>query len=136
MSGTRKPRGRSAGERDSNRVVAGRKSADAPAQGHVCLEPGCGKVCRSASGLVSHRRAAHVQLPVESPTAAVERVLGSVLVTSRHAVLAAQVRTVARALEECDASDVAKTSKELSALMKELLAAAAAKKPEPDWTEE
>jgi hypothetical protein len=106
----------------------------------VCSEPGCGKVLPTASGLVSHRRQAHKPAPVpqppESPTAAAERVLASISIPPRLAVLAATIRQLAQALEECEPTDKAKTSKELTARVSELLGDPVHQPDEADWTED
>jgi hypothetical protein len=116
------------------------KSAAVPAEDLVCSEPGCAKVCRSASGLASHRRFAHPSSAApsipETPSAAVERVLFDLDITPRRAVLAATVRELARALELCEPTDKAKTSKELTARMADLLADTATAGDGSDWTED
>lgn len=108
-------------------------------QAHVCSVAGCGKVCRSAAGLKAHLRAAHpapaAPTVIESPSAAVERVLAAVEITPARAVLAATVRELAKALEDCEPTDKAKTSKELTARMADLLADQTAPTGH-DWTED
>jgi hypothetical protein len=108
-------------------------------QAHVCSAAGCGKVCRSAAGLSAHTRSAHPTPPpsavIESPAAAVERVLADLDITPRRAVLAATVRELAKALEDCEPTDKAKTSKELTARMADLLADSSTPGDGPDWTE-
>jgi hypothetical protein len=131
----RRRAGRSAGPTTKN-VAAKRKSAPSKNQGHVCSEPGCGKVCRTPAGLRSHQRQAHPAPPAkETPTAAVERALRSITVTPKLAVLAATVRELAVALEQCEPTDKAKTSKELTARMNDLLGDGPADDG-PDWTED
>jgi hypothetical protein len=66
----------------------------------------------------------------------VERVLADLDITPRRAVLAATVRELAKALEDCEPTDKAKTSKELTARMADLLADAAPTGDGPDWTED
>lgn len=117
----------------------GSKDAVPTVERHVCSEDRCGKVCRSASGLASHRRSAHptpaVPVVPDTPSAAVERVLADIDITPRRAVLAATVRELAKALEECEPTDKAKTSKELTARMADLLAETSTAGDGPDWTE-
>jgi hypothetical protein len=72
----------------------------------------------------------------ESPSVAVERVLADIDITPRRAVLAATVRELAKALEDCDPTDKAKTSKELTARMVDLLADTDTSGDQPDWTED
>lgn len=114
-----------------------RKSGEPQSQDHVCREPGCGKVCRSAAGFKSHQRQAHAAptAPPESPTAAAERLLSTIEITPRLALIAAQVRQLAKALEECDLTDKAKTSKELTALLRDLLDVGGSDVDGKDWTE-
>lgn len=124
----------------TKRPSKGPKSSVPPVQHHVCSEPGCGKICRSAQGLNAHRRAAHpppaTPAPVETPTVAVARVLAELDITPRRAVLAATVRELALALELCEPTDKAKTSKELTARMADLLADTMTANDGPDWTED
>jgi hypothetical protein len=111
-------------------------SDDATSQDHVCSEPGCGKVCRTPAGLKSHARQAHPPAFVESPSAAAERAIRSVTITPRLAVLAATVRELAKALEDCLPTDKAKTSRELTARVNELLHFSPTGDGTPDWTEQ
>lgn len=138
MSDARSDRARRTKAGTSKKTRSTAKSAEANGQDHVCPETGCGKVCRSAAGLKSHQRQAHAAPPaeVESPTAAAERLLSAIEITPRVAVLAAQVRQLAKALEECELTDKAKTSKELTALLRDLLADAGGSGGEADWTED
>lgn len=101
----------------------------------MCQEPGCGKVCKSAGGLKSHRRQAHPAAEVETPTQAVERALRSLTITPKLAVLAATVRELAKALEACEPTDKAKTAKELTARMNDLLGDGPTNPDGPDWTQ-
>lgn len=115
------------------------RTARRPVEGHVCPEAACGKVCATPAGLASHRRAAHPPAAVvvkESPTVAVERLLASIEITPKLAVLAATIRELAQALELCEPGDKAKTSKELTARVAELLADPSHRPDEPDWTED
>lgn len=66
---------------------------------------------------------------------AVERVLATLDVKPRQAVLVATIRELAKTLEVCEPTDKTKTAKELTALMHELLD----QQPSddgPDWTED
>ena len=118
----------------------GPKSPVPAPQAHVCSAPGCGKRYGTARGLAAHVRVAHpappVSAPIESPSVAVERVLADLDITPRRAVLAATVRELAKALEDCEPTDKAKTSKELTARMADLLADAVPAGDGPDWTED
>lgn len=137
MSADQSPSRRRSGSKTKNSASAGKKSRDAANETRVCQEPGCGKVCKTAGGLAAHRRAAHPTPPaIESPTQAVERALLSIDITPRRAVLAATVRKLARALEDCEPTDAAKTSKELAARMAELLSDARPTEGDDDWTED
>ncbi len=122
MSKQESPRGRRSGAAATKKAKRAAKSRRAAEQDHVCTEPGCGKVCKSAGGLASHRRQAHpVAEDPASPIAAVEAAiagLGGLSVS--QGVLAATARTLAKALEECDPTDKAKTSKELRSVWAEL----------------
>lgn len=125
-----------AGSKTKKSASARPKSEQSKPQAHVCRAAGCGKVCRSATGLKSHQRQVHsAPLVVETPTQAVERALRSVTVTPQLAVLAATCRELAKALEACDATDKAKTAKELKATIAELLGPGTSTPQGPDWTE-
>lgn len=136
MSDKQGARGRRSA-RASTKTPSGKaKRAEAKAQAHVCREPGCGRSFATARGLTSHERQAHPPAPViESPTAAVERALRSITITPKLAVLAATVRELARALELCEPTDKAKTAKELTARMADLLGEGPPDPGKPDWTE-
>ena len=116
------------------------KSSVPSEQPHVCSEAGCSKGYPTARGLAAHVRVAHPAPPepppIESPSVAVERVLADLDITPRRAVLAATVRELAKALEDCEPTDKAKTSKELTARMADLLADAEPAGGGPDWTED
>lgn len=90
---TSKPPKRAATKKSGSK---GPKSSVVVEQTHVCSAAGCGKVCRSAAGLKAHARAAHpaplLPVVIESPSAAVERVLAALEITPARAVLAATVR--------------------------------------------
>lgn len=133
--GGQKRRNRAAATKKTTR---GAKSKQPKAQPHVCRAPGCGKVCRSAGGLKSHERQAHPPAAAheESPIEAVERLLSTMEITPRLAVPAAQARELAKALQECDLTDKAKTSKELTALLRDLLADVAVEPEGGNWTED
>lgn len=103
----------------------------------MCREQGCDRSFPTARGLASHRRQAHPATeapPAESPSLAVERVLATLELKPRQAVLVATIRELAKTLEVCDPTDKTKTAKELTALMHELLDG----EPDdgPDWTED
>lgn len=74
--------------------------------------------------------------PRESATAAVERSLVSVESTPKRAVLIAQVRRLASAIDHADPPDVPKISRELSARWAELIADANPPGEPPDWTQQ
>ena len=140
MSGThRRPGGRTARPTTKKKTTRS-KSAPSPDDGHVCSESGCTKVCKTAAGLASHRRQAHkpapVALPPELPTVAAERLLASIKIPARLALLVATIRQLAKALEECETTDKAKISKELTARVSELLGDPVHTPDEPDWTED
>lgn len=139
MSANVPPRKRSKGPATKKSASKRSKGSVTAVGDHVCLEAGCGKSCRSASGLAAHRRAAHPDPPaalIETPSAAAERVLAELDITPRRAVLAATVRELAKALEDCEPTDKAKTSKELIARVNELLGDPSAQPDESDWTED
>lgn len=136
MSAPKKPKAASKAARSSKTAKRPPKKRQPATQGHACTEPGCTKVCKSAGGLAAHRRAAHrVESTPETPTAAVERALRSISITPKRAVLAATVRELAKALEQCEPTDKAKTAKELTARMNDLLGDGPADPDKPDWTE-
>lgn len=103
----------------------------------TCSAPGCGRPYETQRGLDRHVADKHAEpAPViESPTAAVERALASITITPKLAVLAATVRELAVALERCEPTDKAKTSKELSARMADLMGAGPTTPDSDDWTE-
>ncbi len=140
MSGNQRRSVGRTGQTATKKKSPSAKSAKQADQGHVCSEPGCAKVCKTAPGLSSHRRQAHRPPPVpqlpESPTAAAERVLASITILPRLAVLAATVRQLAKALEDCEPTDKAKISKELTARVSELLGDPVHQPDDPDWTED
>lgn len=139
MSATKSPRGRAPVAPKTKNGAPSKKSRPVKAERHVCSEPDCAKVCPTATGLASHRRQVHrVAAPValiESASQAAERVLASVKITARLAVLAATIRELALALEQCEPPDKAKTSKELTARVAELLADPSHAPDRTDWTE-
>ncbi len=105
-----------------------------------CPDPGCERTYANERTLARHVAQAHPPAPSlkglnESPVEAVERVLADMEITSRRAVLAATVRTLALALMTCEPTDVAKTSKELDARMRDLLELARPADDDADWTE-
>lgn len=123
MSKPETPRGRRSAKSTTKKTSAGAKSKRSGNQDHVCSE--CGKVCKSAGGLTSHRRQAHPE-PEPVELSAVEEVdaaitgLGTMTATQR--VLAADLRLLAEALQTCAPSDKAKTSKELRSVLSDLMA--------------
>lgn len=74
--------------------------------------------------------------PMETAAAAVERSLVSVESTPKRAVLIAQVRRLAGAMDGADAADVPKISRELSSRWAELIADANPPGEPPDWTQQ
>jgi hypothetical protein len=102
----------------------------------TCPASGCGRPYKTQRGLDRHVEAKHVEPEpeVETPTAAVERALRSITITPKLAVLAATVRELAVALEACEPTDKAKTSKELTARMADLLGAGPSTPDDDDWT--
>jgi hypothetical protein len=139
MSATQRPARKKSAAATTKRKPQGKKSAATADPGHVCNEPGCGKVCKSKPGLVSHQRQAHPKTdpaPMETPSQAAERALSSVEITPRFAVLAATIRELATALEQCEPTDKAKTSRELTARVNELLGDPSQRADMPDWTED
>lgn len=102
----------------------------------TCPEPGCGRIYKTQRGLARHVDDKHALVPPETPTEAVERTLAAIEITPKLAVLAATVRELARALEACEPTDKAKTSKELTARMADLLGVSSTQLDgPPDWTE-
>ena len=101
----------------------------------TCTEPGCGRPYKTQRGLDRHVEDKHAPVPAETPTVAVERALRSITITPKLAVLAATVRELAKALEACDPTDKAKTAKELTARMADLLGAGPSTPDGDDWTE-
>lgn len=72
---------------------------------------------------------------IETPSQAAERTLSAVEITPRRAVLAATIRQLAAALESCETTDKAKTSRELMARVNEFLNDAPPEGEGPcDWT--
>lgn len=102
----------------------------------TCPETGCGRTYKTQRGLDRHVDDKHALVPPETPTAAVERALASIEITPKLAVLAATVRELALALEMCEPTDKAKTSKELTARMADLLGVSSTQLDgTADWTE-
>jgi hypothetical protein len=95
-------------------------------------------VYKTERGLAKHVEDKHptVEPPeAETPSAAVERVLATMELPAKKAVLVATIRTLAKTLEECEPTDRTKTAKELTSLMHELFT----DQPDesgPSWTEE
>lgn len=129
MSKQETTRGRRKAAATTKKTKRAAKSKPAAEQDHVCTEPGCEKVCKSAGGLASHRRQAHpAGAGAVSPVAAVEAAIAGLgPLTASQGVLAATVRTLAKALQDCDPTDKAKTSKELRAVWAELAGVAGTK---------
>jgi hypothetical protein len=119
-------------------VSAGSKSKRAANQQRSrlpCPDPGCDRTYASQATLDRHTAKDHPATEPETAPQAAERVLATLEITPKLAVLAATVRRLASALESCEETDVAKTSKELDARMNDLLGAVRTP-DEDDWTEE
>jgi len=103
----------------------------------ACPAPGCGRTYKTQRGLDRHVTEKHPAPDApETPTAAVERALAAITITPKLAVLAATVRELALALEVCEPTDKAKTSKELTARMADLLGVSSTQLDGTvDWTE-
>lgn len=110
----------------------------------TCPADECGRTYKTQRGLDGHVEREHpaaaaVPARSESPTEAVERFLTEQIavdgeIPAKVAVLAADVRVLAKALEDCDPGDKAKTSKEVTARTADLLALADVGDSDDDWT--
>lgn len=72
---------------------------------------------------------------VEAPRAALERLLGTIVLTPSIAVTAANARAIADGIPYADPADRPKMTRELSRLQAELIAAGVPSGEPPDWTQ-
>lgn len=72
---------------------------------------------------------------VEDPSSALERLLGTIVLTPSIAVTAANARQIAAVIPFAEPGDRPKMTRELSRLQAELIAAGVPSGEPPDWTQ-
>ena len=137
---TKNDRGRreaSKGSKSSSRSRSGADTGTETRSRLACPADGCDRTFANQRTLDRHTESAHpvaVPLPAETTPEAVERLLTSIKLTDRDAAAVAIVRGLAETFDLCEPSDKAKTAKELTKQLVDILDDQAP--TEADWTED